>query len=178
MAVADLRAWLAAQGWAAPSVPAEHGRVAPAVVLGLHAARRRGFTAMQGAGGESEHDDGHHDDDIADDHRIDEDAAAAGHVPAMRGGWARPAAAGQRYVAATRHFDAPVDVAALGAALAAEGVLRAKGVLLGASGQWLELQLVGRRVDVRPARRAPAPGDRPSTDGAAGCLVTIMLRQR
>ncbi len=98
-------------------------------------------------------------------------------------GWRKPDAADQRYVARSRHFSAAVDVAALAAALAQEGVLRAKGVLLDLSGQWQELQLAGRRVDVRPARHAlvPLPPSLPpgsaALQAAAGRLVTITLRE-
>ncbi|MFO1267784.1 MAG: CobW family GTP-binding protein [Rubrivivax sp.] len=100
-------------------------------------------------------------------------AAAAAFTP-------RPLApprdhAERRYAARTQRFDAPVDAAALAAQLLAEGVVRAKGVLLDEGGHWVELHLAGGRIDLRPARRPPERG----TDArapAAGRLVTIVLR--
>ena len=53
--------------------------------------------------------------------------------------------------------------------LRAQGVLRAKGLLLDTSGQWQELQLAGGRIHRRPAAAVAAE--------AAGRLVTIALRR-
>ncbi len=77
-----------------------------------------------------------------------------------------------RYVSGTRRYDTALDVPALAEALQREGLLRAKGLLLDRGGVWIELQLVGRRVDLREAVRPPdaAPG------AYAGHLVTIALR--
>ncbi|MBL8344772.1 MAG: GTP-binding protein [Rubrivivax sp.] len=105
----------------------------------------------------------------------------------------RPLRATARFVAHTRRFAEPVDVAALGEALRAQGVLRAKGLLLDTTGRWEELQLAGGRVHRRPvatgprngaaaARAGGAPGLAAATAGAfeaaeaAGRLVTITLR--
>jgi G3E family GTPase len=85
--------------------------------------------------------------------------------------WNPPVRAAERFAARSQTFAGPIDAAALGAALAARGVLRAKGLVLDVGGRWLELQLAGQRLELRPARRAPAAG-------AAGRLVTIELRER
>lgn len=100
-----------------------------------------------------------------------------------------PASAARRFATTTRRFDRPVDTAALAAALLAQGVLRAKGVVLDVAGGWLELQVAGGRVHRRPAA-APVHvlrGDDPGIDAeggafaphaeAAGRLVTITLRR-
>jgi G3E family GTPase len=87
-------------------------------------------------------------------------------------------AAAQRFVANTHRFGQAVDTAALGAALLAQGVLRAKGVLLDVAGGWQELQVAGGRVHRRPAATPPhvARDGADDTAEAAGCLVTISLR--
>ena len=150
-ALAELTAWLREGGLSAPVVPAQFGEVAPEVVLGLLA--------------------------------VDADAAPADagqwHF-APRGLSAAGIAAAARYVATTRHFEQAVDVAALGAELVRNGILRAKGLLLDSSGRWQELHVVGPRVDMRPWRGPSATGT--GVDAAAGAasaagrLVTISLR--
>lgn len=81
----------------------------------------------------------------------------------------------RRYAARTHRFDAPVDAEALAATLLAAGVLRAKGLLLDQRGQWVELQLAGGRIELRPAARPPPPDH--DARAAAGQLVTIALRE-
>ena len=67
----------------------------------------------------------------------------------------------------TMRFDctAPVDVEALGAALAAAGLLRAKGFVHAHDGELHTLQVVGRRW-----ARAPAPV------GAVAGMVCIAIK--
>jgi len=85
-------------------------------------------------------------------------------------------AAANRYIARTHRFAEPLDVAAFAEGLRQQGVLRAKGHLLDLSGQWLELQLAGGRIHCQPAaaRAALPAGQR--ADEAAGRLVAITLR--
>ena len=95
------------------------------------------------------------------------------------------APAAERHATQTRRFAEPVDVAALGEALRAQGVLRAKGLLLDLGGQWHELQVAGGRIDLRVLPRPPAAEDgdgagtpgAPDALGAAGRLVTITRRE-
>jgi len=85
-------------------------------------------------------------------------------------------AAASRFVAQTHRFAAPLDVAVFAEALRQQGVLRAKGHLLDCSGRWLEVQLAGGRIHCQPAaaRAALPAGQR--ADEAAGRLVAITLR--
>ncbi|MBL8340006.1 MAG: GTP-binding protein [Rubrivivax sp.] len=155
---AAVQAWLRAVPMAGPCVPATHGEVAAEVVLGVEWAQR----------------------EVAVGDAVDAaDLAFAAEKPSRTtvgqplsprplAGRA-PAAAAQRFIAQTRRFAQPVDVQALGDELLAAGALRAKGVLLDErSGQWLELQLAGRRLSVAAWSRADAP--------AQGRLVSIHLR--
>ncbi len=80
-------------------------------------------------------------------------AAAAAGARAFTRQPLRPASS--QFVTRTLRYAEAVDVAALGEALLAQGVLRAKGVLLDATGQWQELQVAGGRVHRSPA---PPPG--------------------
>lgn len=93
---------------------------------------------------------------------------------------ADPTRADRLYVSATHRFASPVDAAALAQAQRDAGVLRAKGLVLDVSGRWLEVQVAGRRIELRP--RAGPEGAGPSrgiggdTQAPAGRLVTISLR--
>jgi len=79
----------------------------------------------------------------------------------------RPMRAAAHFVAHTRRFDEPVDVAALGEALRSQGVLRAKGLLLDITGRWQELQLAGGRVHQRPAAAVAGTAGAAARVGAA-----------
>ena len=147
-ALQDLQRWLHEAGITAPCVPAEQGRVAPELVIGLRLESEFGL----GLGAEGA-----------------QDRPFAPRSPA----WAAHAAS--RYVAETVRPARALDVAALGAELLSKGVLRAKGLLLDVSGQWLELHVAGRRLDVRAAAR-PTRTAASARGTTAGELVTITLR--
>jgi G3E family GTPase len=100
-------------------------------------------------------------------HATQERPPASGRPPRL------PAAA-TRFHSRTLVLQQPADAAALGRLLVAEGALRAKGLVLDESGRWLELQLVGRRVDLRAASTAAV--ERLGA-GTAGRLVTITLSE-
>jgi G3E family GTPase len=147
---AELHAWLAAQAPRAAVVEAEHGRVAPAVVLGLDAARAEPGAALAkppASGG---------DGGI--------DGSAEGRP-------LRAFSAAQRFESGSRRHDGPVDVSALAAELTAPGsrIVRAKGVLTGLDGRPVLLQVVGRRAEIGPAPANPGGGH-------PGLLVWIALR--
>ncbi|MBL8325579.1 MAG: GTP-binding protein [Rubrivivax sp.] len=155
---AAVQAWLRAMPLGAPCVPATHGAVAASVVLGvewldLDAAHGKVVEVADVAGAAAE------------------PARAPGRQPFSPQPLAgcSPAAAAQRFIAQTRRFAQPVDVQALGGELLAAGALRAKGVLQDErSGQWLELQLAGKRLVLATWSRAGTP--------AQGRLVSIHLR--
>ena len=72
---------------------------------------------------------------------------------------------------ATRQFNSPVDVPALVAELGetGNGLLRAKGVVLGLDGEHWLIQVVGRRVSIEAMGTAPS--------ALAGHLACITLAQ-
>jgi G3E family GTPase len=171
-ALAALIAWLRDAGVRAPIVPAHHGAVAPEVVLGLRAPQGREAMDADGSGNAGA--------DAGTEAGTEAGTAVtSGDAPARHLRRLHRAGddASARYLATTQRFEQAVDVAALGAALADAGVLRAKGLLLDVSGQWQELHVVGRRVDLRPW---PSPagevGAGASPASAAGRLVSISLR--
>lgn len=67
-----------------------------------------------------------------------------------------PPVGADRFESTTQRFDRPLDVRAFSELLVApdSGVLRAKGLLLDKSGQWMLVQVVGRRAAVTPAPEA------------------------
>jgi G3E family GTPase len=126
---AAVQAWLHGLPIAAPCVPATRGQVASDVVLGVRWAER----------------------DSADGEPAVARALRLPVHPTAHRPKSLPLAAAGLFAAETRRFAHAVDVQALGRELLAAGALRAKGVLLDERcGRWLELQLAGRRLEVKP----------------------------
>ncbi len=174
---ATVVAWLRGEGIAAPAVvlPAPRDAWPGAPERPLHALV---FGAVRERGAPEE----------------DEAAWSPRPVRPVSGGAAKPARpAADRFEARTLRFPVPQDVAALGERLRADGVLRAKGVLLDRGGEWMELQVAGGRVHCRAvaapssgatvggADHRPAPGGARGPDeatrAAAGRLVVLTLRR-